>query len=212
MRVTWLGYSGLLLKGEAVNVLVDPHFDNDNEELFDTQLDIILLTHSHAENLDLDCLERFIKRQKSRVTILASKHAYLAVSERFPEHNCVRMSPHSVWSVNDVTFYAVSTAHSESSAVGFIIDDGERTFYITGDTLYNFDVIDDCLDLVSSGVDVVFLPISGEQNNMNPADAADFAYEIDAKLAVPVRHGQSAISDFDFDDVAVLTPFEETEI
>lgn len=212
MRVTWLGYSGLLLKGEAVNVLVDPHFDNDNEELFDTQLDIILLTHSHAENLDLDCLERFIKRQKSRVTILASKHAYLAVSERFPEHNCVRMSPHSVWSVNDVTFYAVSTAHSESSAVGFIIDDGERTFYITGDTLYNFDVIDDCLDLVSSGVDVVFLPISGEQNNMNPADAADFAYEIDAKLAVPVRFGESAASDFDFDDVEILTPFEETEI
>ena len=111
-----------------------------------------------------------------------------------------------------MTFYAVSTAHSESSAVGFIIDDGDRTFYITGDTLYNFDVIDDCLDLVSNGVDVVFLPISGEENNMNPADAADFAYEIDAKLAVPVRFGSSSVSDFDFDDVEVLTPFEESEI
>lgn len=212
MKVTWLGYSGLLLKGDKINVLVDPHFDCEDDKIFSTQLDIILLTHSHSENLDLDCLARFIGRQEKRVTILASKHAYLAVSERFPEQNCVRMSPHSVWSVNDVTFYAVSTAHSESSAVGFIIDDGDRTFYITGDTLYNFDVIDDCLDLVSSGVDVVFLPISGEENNMNPADAADFAYEIDAKLAVPVRHGQSVISDFDFDDVAVLTPFEETEI
>jgi hypothetical protein len=39
------------------------------------------------------------------------------------------MSPHSVWSVNDVTFYAVSTAHSESSAIGFIIDDGEKKLF-----------------------------------------------------------------------------------
>ena len=212
MRVTWLGYSGLLLKGDKVNVLVDPHFDGGDEAIFDTQLDMILLTHSHSENLDVDCLARFLNKQNKKVTILASKHAYLAVAERFPEHNCVRMSPHSVWSVNDVTFYAVSTAHSESSAIGFIIDDGERTFYITGDTLYNFDVIDDCLDLVSTGVDVVFLPISGEENNMNPADAADFAYEIDAKLAVPVRLGETQISDFDFDEVKVLTPFEEADI
>ena len=84
MKVTWLGYSGLLLKGDAVNVLVDPHFNNDNEQIFSTQLDIILLTHSHGENLDLDCLARFLERQENRVTILASKHAYLAVAERFP--------------------------------------------------------------------------------------------------------------------------------
>lgn len=212
MKVTWLGYSGLLLKGDKLSVLVDPHFDSADESIFDTQLDVILLTHSHSENLDIDCLSRFLANQKKRVTILASKHAYLAVAEKFPEQNCVRMSPHSVWSVADVTFYAVSTAHSESSAVGFIIDDGERTFYVTGDTLYNFDVIDDCLDLVSNGVDVVFLPISGEENNMNPVDAVDFAYEIDAKLAVPIRLGSSKISDFDFDDVLALTPFEEAEI
>ena len=212
MKVTWLGYSGLLLKGDKVSVLVDPHFDVDDESIFDTQLDIILLTHSHSENLDMDCLAKFLAGQTKRVTILASKHAYLAVSERFPEQNCVRMSPHSVWSVNEVTFYAVSTAHSESSAVGFIIDDDDRTFYVTGDTLYNFDVIDDCLDLVPGGVDVVFLPISGEDNNMNPFDAADFAYEIDAKLAVPIRFGSSSVDDFDFDEVVVLTPFEKTEI
>ncbi len=212
MKATWLGYSGLLLKNDKVNVLVDPHFEGVDDEIFNTQLDIILLTHSHAQNLDIDCLGRFIERQNKKVTILAAKHAYLAVAEKFPTQNCVRMSPHSVWSVNDVTFYAVSTAHSEGSAVGFIIDDGEKTYYITGDTLYNFDVIDDCLDLVSTGVDVVFLPISGEENNMNAQDAADFAYEIDAKLAVPIRLGSANISDFDFDEVAVLTPFEESEI
>ena len=98
------------------------------------------------------------------------------------------------------------------TAVGFIIDDGKKTYYVSGDTLYNYDVIDDVLDLVENGVDYAFLPINGKGNNMNANDASDFAYEIDAKHAVPIHWG--LVDDinpeaFDFEDRIILKPFEE---
>ena len=117
-----------------------------------------------------------------------------------------------MYSVLGVTFYSVPSAHSDRTAVGVIIDDGERTYYASGDTLYNYDVIDSVLELAPDGVDVAFLSISGRDCNMNARDAADFAYEIGAGVAVPVRHGTIDPSAFDFEDALVLAGGEERDI
>ena len=125
------------------------------------------------------------------------------------------LNPHSVWSERGITFYSVRAEHSDRTAAGFILDDGERTYYVSGDTLYNYDVIDDVNELVEDGVDFAFLPINGRGNNMNAKDAADFAYEIGAKTAIPIHYGLvDSISpdSFDFDEVIVLEPFVPTEI
>ena len=76
-------------------------------------------------------------------------------------------------------------------------------------------MIDDVLDLVEDGVDYAFLPINGVGNNMNAKDAADLAYEIGAKCAVPLHYGLFDSIDpttFDFDEVKLLTAYEETEL
>ena len=47
---------------------------------------------------------------------------------------------------------------------------------------------------------------------MNAKDAADFAYEIDAKCAIPIHYGLVDDVDpeaFDFEDRIILKPFEE---
>ena len=131
------------------------------------------------------------------------------------QHNIVLLAPHTVWSERGITFYAVHAEHSDRTAIGFIIDDGKKTYYVSGDTLYNYDVIDDVLDLVEDGVDYAFLPINGRGNNMNAKDAADFAYEIDAKHAIPTHYGlidEIDPRDFDFDDRVILTPYEPYEL
>ena len=125
------------------------------------------------------------------------------------------LNPHSVWSERGITFYAVHAEHSDRTAVGFILDDGERTYYISGDTLYNFDVIDEVLELVENGVDFAFLPINGRGSNMNARDASDFAYEIGAKCAIPIHYGlfdSQNPESFDFDDAMILSPFITVEI
>ena len=229
MKVTWLTHSGLLFENERITVLVDPYLSDSlasvceskkrrlpvDESMLEVSPDVILLTHSHPDHLDVATLEKFLSRTDKEITVLANGSAYEKLTSLASKHNLVLLAPHSVWSEGGVTFYAVKAEHTERDAIGFILDDAEKTYYVSGDTLYNFDVIDDCLDLVEDGVDYAFLPINGKGGNMNAKDAADFAYEIGAKAAVPVHYGlfdSVDPDDFDFDDRLVLTPYEKTEL
>ena len=228
MKVTWLTQAGLFFENDKIKILVDPYLSNSvgeknpkknrrievKEECFSLDPDVILITHDHLDHLDPKTLERFLGGGKAR-TVLSGENAFKKLLEFGGDHNYVLLSPHSVWSEGGVTFYSVRAEHSDRTAVGFIIDDGERTFYVSGDTLYNYDVIDDVLDLVEDGVDYAFLPINGVGNNMNAKDAADFAYEIGAKVAVPLHYGLFDDIDpltFDFEDAVILKPNEEKKL
>lgn len=229
MKLTWLTQGGLLFDNGKIKVMIDPYLSDAvgerneakrrriavKEELFSISPDLILITHEHADHLDPATLDKFLKNAEKTVTLLAGEKAFFKLKELYPEHNAVLLSAHSVWSEGGITFYAVKAEHSDRTAVGFILDDGDKTFYVSGDTLYNFDVIDDVLDLVENGVDYAFLPINGVGCNMNAKDAADFAYEIGAKCAVPVHYGlfdNIDPYDFDFEDARVLTPYETVEL
>ena len=225
MKVTWLTHAGLLFENERITVLVDPFLSDgdDNkqrripvdESFLGVKPDMILITHSHPYHLDKKTLDVFLGRTDKEITVLAGGAAYTKLRSFGYDHNIVLLTPHTVWSGGGITFYSVKAEHSERDAVGFILDDGEKTYYVSGDTLYNFDVIDDCLDLVEDGVDYAFLPINGKSNNMNAKDAADFAYEIGAKCAIPVHYGlfdSVDPEDFDFDDKLIITPYETTEL
>lgn len=226
MKVTWLAQAGLLFNNSRLNIIVDPYFtdcmaDRDpkkarripaDESFFNVKPDVILITHEHIDHCNEKTLGRFLSSAEKEITILASAGAYNKLLPLADGHNLVLVAPHTVWSEGGVTFYAVHAEHSDRSAVGFIIDDGKKTYYVSGDTLYNYDVIDDVLDLVEDGVDYAFLPINGRGNNMNAKDAADFAYEIDAKHAIPIHWG--LVDDvnpeaFDFEDKIILNPYEE---
>ena len=225
MNVTWITQAGLIFDNEKITVLVDPYLSNSvaetldpskerrmpvDESIFDIHPDVIIVTHDHLDHLDPDTLKRFLSRNEKPITVLAPYNAYMKLRGFGGPHNYVLLNPHSVWSENGVTFYAVGAEHSDRCAAGYIIDDGEKTYYVTGDTLYNYDVIDDVIELCEDGVDYVFLPINGVGNNMNIRDAADFACEIGAKCAVPIHYGlfdNIDPTDFDFDNALILEPY-----
>ena len=227
MKITWLTQAGLRLRNERLTVMVDPYLSDalgeqdparrrriPVDERFLVAPDVLILTHAHADHTDLQTLRRLLSGAERRVTVLASASAYDTVRALGGEHRVVLMRPHSVWSERHVTFYAVRAEHSDPHAIGVIVDDGNRTYYVTGDTLYNYEVLDDVLELVEDGVDAVFLPINGEGNNMNATDAADFAYELGAKRAIPLHYGLFDDIDpdtFDFEDRLILRPYEEVE-
>ena len=228
MKVTWLGQAGLLFDSGRVRVLVDPYLsdsigDTDPErhrripvpeDYKNISADILVITNTEPDRLD-DATLMGVLGAERRMTVLCSEGAYNRVRHFSSRHNYVLLSPHSVWSEGGLTFYSVRAEHHDRTAIGVIIDDGERTFYLSGDTLYNYDVIDDVMDLVDDGVDYAFLPINGYGNNMNAKDASDFAYELDAGRAVPVHYGMLddvSPESFDFEDAFVLTPFQPTEL
>ena len=202
MKVTWLTQAGLLFENDKIKILVDPYLSDSigevepkkkrrmpiDESFLDLKPDVILITHDHRDHLDTATLDHYLKGEGS-VTVMAGECAYKKLLEYGGDHNYVLLAPHSVWSQQGVTFYSVHAEHSDRTAVGFIIDDGKETFYVSGDTLYNYDVIDDVLDLAPDGVDFAFLPINGVGNNMNMTDAARFAHAIGANYAVPLHWG-----------------------
>ena len=226
MNVTWITQAGLVFENGKMTVMVDPYLSNSvaekidpakerripaDESIFDIQPDVIIITHDHLDHLDPDTLSRFLCRTDKQITVLASENAYnklLALGYR--GHNYVLLAPHFVWSEGGLTFYAVKAEHSDRCAAGYIIDDGKETFYISGDTLYNYEVIDDVIELCEDGVDYAFLPINGVGNNMNARDAADFACEIGARCAIPLHYGLFDSIDpknFDFDNTLILEPY-----
>ena len=225
MKATWLGGSGLLFENGKVRIYVDAVMGDlsngrarkseTKPEYFEHSPSVIIVTHAHPESLDLPTLDKLLSNTDGCVTILTSESAYAVIAERYPEHNAVLLSAHSVWNEKGVTFYSVKAEHSDRGAIGVILDDSEKTYYVTGDTLYNFDVIDDTLDLAPDGVDYVFLPVSGRGGCMNARDAADFAYEIGAGKAVPIGSGtydDTAASEFDFEDAVTVAPYTEIEL
>ena len=229
MKVTWLTQAGLLFENDNVKVMVDPYFSDSVgklnekkhrripvcEKYFDITPDVLIITHDHLDHLDPETLSKILGEAKKPITVLAPAAAYNKLIAFGGEHNYVMLNPHSVWSEKGVTFYSVHAEHSDRTAAGFILDDGKKTYYVSGDTLYNYDVIDDVLELVEDGVDYAFLPINGKGNNMNAKDAADFAYELSAAHAVPIHWGLFDFidpADFDFEDSIVLTPYEAVEL
>lgn len=228
MNVTWITEAGLLFESGGVKIAVDPYLSSSQEEVcpdkkrripldptfLDIAPDVILITHEHPGHLDRETLSHYLSAKKP-VTVLAPANAYKELITFGGAHNYVLLSAHSVWSHEHLTFYAVHAEHGDRRAVGFIIDDGKRTFYLSGDTLYNYDVIDDVLDLAPDGVDFAFLPINGRGNTMNAKDAADFAYEIGAKAAIPIHYGLFDDIDpksFDFEDAIILEPYKKTKL
>lgn len=224
MNVTWITQAGLVFETEKITVMVDPYLSNSvgelnplknrripvDESIFDIHPDVIIVTHEHLDHLDPDTLKVFLGREDKPITVLAPYNAYKKLLEFGGPHNYVLLAPHSVWSEGGVTFYAVNAEHSDRCAAGYIIDDGSKTYYVSGDTLYNYDVIDDVIELCEDGVDYAFLPINGVGNNMNARDAADFACEIGARCAVPLHYGlfdSIDPKDFDFDNTLILEPY-----
>ena len=171
MKLTWLTQAGLLFESDKIKIMVDPYLSDSvgktkeakhrripaDESFLDVDPDVIIITHSHLDHLDPETLEPLLAKATKPITFLAPEAAYNRLLEFGGPHNYVLLAPHSVWSQGGVTFYSVKAEHSDRTAAGFILDDGRKTYYVSGDTLYNYDVIDDVLDLVEGGVDYAFL-------------------------------------------------------
>ena len=226
LSFTWLGQAGLLVKSKTLTLLIDPYLSDSvakvnpknarrfpvDESFLSLKPDAILITHDHLDHLDPETLVHYLGDKP--VTVLAPEKAWTHVRETFGgPHNYVMLNRGSVWTLSDgLTVYAVRAEHSDLTAVGFILDDGEHTYYVTGDTLYNYNVIDDVLALLPDGPDVIFLPVNGVGNNMNMLDAADLVTDVGARYAVPLHFGLFDSLDpntFECDNKIIPTAFKE---
>lgn len=198
MKITYLGQAGLLFEKNGFKIMIDPYLSDSvkkvnpknyrrvavDESFFDIKPDVMIFTHNHLDHYDPETAEKFIT-EDSNVIVLAPKSVWDEVRKIGGNNNYILFNRHTTWTENKIKFTAVKAEHSDITPIGVIIDDGEKKYYITGDTLYNEDIFADIPDDIYA----LFLPINGVGNNMNMADASSFAKQINAQKTVPIHIG-----------------------
>ena len=201
MKITWLGQAGLLFEKGDVKIMIDPYLSDSvakvnpqnarrvpvEEALFDLSPDIMIFTHDHIDHYDPETAPHFLHKQDKCMTVLCPASVWQKARQEGGGHNYVQFNRHTEWTEKGLCFAAVKAEHSDAQAIGVIIYDleADKRYYVTGDTLYNKTVLAD----LPQGIDVIFLPVNGMGNNMNMLDAARFAKECGAKVAVPLHFG-----------------------
>lgn len=203
MKITWLGQAGLLFDTGDCRVMVDPYLSDSvgitqpekhrrqpvDEGIFNIKPDVMIFTHNHLDHYNPETVRRFISEQSS-ITVLAPRSVWEDVRLIGGKNNFVLFERGTQWTECGLQFTAVMAAHSDECAIGVIIEQGGRRYYLTGDTLYNDGIFAD----LPGDIYAVFLPINGVGNNMNMADAARFARRVGAERVVPLHFGM-------FDDI-----------
>lgn len=212
MKITWLGQMGFLLETEGFTLMTDPYLLDTlhetagercrrlvpvQERFCDIRPDAVLISHDHTDHLDLPSLKRILSPERP-AAVLSGANAWNKLRQELGGgHNFVRMLPGVEWSFPKVRVTAIPAIHSDPTAIGFRIEAEGKTVCMTGDTLYSAEVA-----AQAAGADVLLLPVNGEGNNMNAADAARFAAAARAKLAVPGHWGLLAFTKADPVDFA----------
>ena len=198
MQITWLGQAGLLLEVNGCKIMIDPYLSDSVEKinpnnyrrvpvdktLFDIEPDVMIFTHNHLDHYDPETAEHFLTKDHP-VTVLAPRSVWDTVRKLGGNNNYVLFNRHTTWTENGIRYTAVLAEHSDPTPIGIIVDDGEKKYYITGDTLYNTDIFEDIPDDIYAA----FLPVNGVGNNMNMTDAAAFCQKIHPQIAVPLHFG-----------------------
>lgn len=198
MKVTYLGQAGLLFENGGLTIMIDPYLSNSvekinpqnyrrvpvDESLFEIKPDVMIFTHNHLDHYDPETVSHFITKH-SQITVLAPKSVWDEVRKTGGNNNYILFNRHTEWTEKGIRFTAVKAEHSDSTPIGVIIDDSEKKYYVTGDTLYNEEIFAD----IPSGIYALFLPVNGVGNNMNMTDAARFAKRINAQKTVPLHIG-----------------------
>ncbi|MEE1280440.1 MAG: MBL fold metallo-hydrolase [Oscillospiraceae bacterium] len=212
MKIKFLGQAGLLFEKNGFKIMIDPYLSDSvekinpknyrrvavDESFFEIKPDVMIFTHNHLDHYDPETVTHFINKE-SDILVLAPRSVWDEVRKIGGNNNYVLFNRHTSWTENGIKFTAVKAEHSDITPIGVIIDDGEKKYYITGDTLYNEEIFDD----IPEDIYALFLPVNGVGNNMNMTEASRFAKRVSAKKTVPIHIGmfdELSADDFECDN------------
>ena len=181
---TFYAHASMGIEWNGVHIYVDPvgEFDWQSQP----KADIVLVTHSHYDHLELSTIEQL---QTPRTIVVCDKSS----ADAF-EHDCITMLPGATSqpvegvTVKAVAAYNISEGHTDfhpqsREDCGYLITLGGTTIYVAGDTEDNDDV------LALEGVDVAFLPVN-QPYTMTVSQAARVVKALKPQIFYPYHYGQ----------------------
>jgi L-ascorbate metabolism protein UlaG (beta-lactamase superfamily) len=218
-HVWWLGQSGFLLQWKDHRVLIDPYLSDSltkkyeatdkphirmSERVVDPALlkniSIITSSHNHTDHFDAETIVPVLHNNPACALLIPEANRSF-VADRI---GCKESFPigitdgHSV-SIGEFTFHGIPAKHNEISRdqngncqfMGYVISFGGFNIYHSGDTLF-FEELPSLL--LPFHLDVVLLPINGNDPKRNVAgnldykEAVDLAHMVHAGAVIPCHY------------------------
>lgn len=206
MKITKYPQSCLLIETKGKKILVDPgvllwddSFLNDWKNI-----DLILITHKHGDHCNYEMIKNNLVNEKIKI------YSSSEVSRQFPDLKINVVKENDLINIDEIKIEIAKAIHGYLPTlkggkeiyenIGFMVDDGEKRFYITSDTV--------CFEN-NYKCDVIAIAVSSHGLVMGGFDGSLFAKETEAKLVIPT-HYDNPIFPVNMDEIK--NSFEKLEM
>lgn len=177
MKITKFGHCCLLIETKGLRILTDPGaYSVSQNEVRD--INVILITHDHADHLHIESLNEILKNNSS-TRVITNSDVAKKLNELGIVHSILEGETTEV--INDVLIEAFDGKHEEIYGefgqvqnTGYFIDN--KLFY-PGDSFFD----------PGKKVDTLALPVAGPWCTIQ--DAVSYALKLKPKKAFPVHDG-----------------------
>ena len=178
MRITKIGHCCLLVETKGLRILTDPGtYSTKQDEV--TGINVILITHEHADHLHIDSLKRVVAKNPEARIITNNTVATILREEGVGDIIIVENG--EVSAIEGIQFAGFGDQHANIypewnnvQNTGYLIDN--KLFY-PGDAFTD----------PRCSVDVLALPVAGPW--MKISEAVDYAKQIKPRVCFPVHDG-----------------------
>jgi L-ascorbate 6-phosphate lactonase len=205
----WLGQSGYLIKSPGGRVIViDPYLSNSCKaigESIGVNMDrmvpipmrpgelagvgMYVMTHSHQDHLDPETVAGFLQAGGNAPFVAPVETVERLKSLGISADRCEVVWPNKVIQHGDLEVratFAIPLGGDDLNHVGFLLSvAGGPRVYLTGDTAYH-PVL--AAAMLPHKPDVLIAVVNGAFRNMNPAEAAQLAKELDVRVVIPCHY------------------------
>ena len=220
-RITWFGHASFLAQGSGLNILIDPVFADHCSPIPVGLLrrrvplpcgiadlppiDVILLTHTHYDHLDLGALRSL--GDQAQIVIAEGHAAWLAKKlgrpvKELPWHQCVQLSDAVKVTATPAQHFTARTATDRNRGhwCGWLLEGSGCKLWHVGDSGYcpAFREIGD----IHGPIDFAMIPIGAYQPrdimkpiHMNPEEAVQTFRDARCKRAAAMHWGTFALTD-----------------
>ena len=178
MKIKKLSHCCMVVDVSKRKVLIDPGFYSIEQHDKLDNIDIVLITHEHADHFHIESLKGLIKRIPD-VTVITNDAVGDILAQQGIVHHIMKHG--DVLDTKDIHIETYGEKHAsmhssipQASNVGFFI---EHRFFFPGDAFTD----------PLKEIDILALPVAGPW--MKLSEAIDYALKLKPRMAFPVHDG-----------------------